>query len=215
MRKSPLAALVGASFLLLLVNTAYISAFASPTVFYMGNVLVHLVLGVLVAAGAALLFARRPELRRGFGPAGVLFAVALLVGLFLAVRGNVTANRWALWAHVAAAGLGLAALLPWLARRAGESFDGEGLRRFRPLFVVTLVLLVATPSAAHLYRRSHPEANDRIVNPMVVPTSMDGGGGRPQVPVLPVLGEDQRGGDHPIQLLHGFRGLRRVPPGHL
>ncbi len=190
MRKSPLAALVGASFLLLLVNTAYLSAFASPTVFYMGNVLVHLVLGVLLAAGAALLFARRPELRRGFGPAGVLFAVALLVGLFLAVRGNVTANRWALWAHVVAAGLGLAALLPWLARRSAESF-GAG---FRPLFVVTLVLLVAVPGAAHLYRRSHPEANDRIVNPMIVPTSMDGEGGGPASPFFPSSAKTNVGG---------------------
>ncbi|MEA2694841.1 MAG: hypothetical protein QOJ16_4228, partial [Acidobacteriota bacterium] len=171
MKHGKLATLVGASFLLLLANTAYISAFASPTVFYMGNVLAHLVLGVLVAAGAALLFARRPELRRGFGAAGVLFVAALLVGLFLAVRGNVLALRWALWAHVITAGLGLVALLPWLARRAGESFDGQGFRRFRPLFAAALVLLVAAPGAAWLYRRSHPNAADRIVNPMVVPTS--------------------------------------------
>lgn len=52
MRKSSLAALVGASFLLLLLNTAYISAFASPTVFYMGNVLLHLVLGVIAGSAA-------------------------------------------------------------------------------------------------------------------------------------------------------------------
>jgi hypothetical protein len=35
----------GWGFLFLLVNSAYIWAFASPTVFYMGNVLVHLFLG--------------------------------------------------------------------------------------------------------------------------------------------------------------------------
>ena len=33
-------------FIVLLLNTAYIAAFASPTVFYMANVLLHLVLGV-------------------------------------------------------------------------------------------------------------------------------------------------------------------------
>jgi tetratricopeptide (TPR) repeat protein len=194
MKHGKLATLVGASFLLLLANTAYISAFASPTVFYMGNVLAHLVLGVLVAAGAALLFARRPELRRGFGAAGVLFAAALLIGLFLAVRGNVLALRWVLWAHVATAGLGLVALLPWLARRAGESFDGEGFRRIRPLFAACLVLLVVAPGAAWLYRRSHPNAADRIVNPMVVPTSMEGEGGGPKSPFFPSSAKTNVGG---------------------
>ena len=38
-----------ALFVLLLVNTAYIAAFASPTIFYMANVLLHLVLGVVLA----------------------------------------------------------------------------------------------------------------------------------------------------------------------
>jgi hypothetical protein len=194
MKYGKLATLVGAGLLLLLLNTAYISAFASPTVFYMGNVLLHLVLGLLVAAGAALLLARRPELRRGFGPAGLLFAAALLFGLFLAVRGNVLANRWVLWAHVATAGLGLAALLPWLARRAGESFDALDLRRFRPLFAVALVLLVAAPGATWLYRRSHPNATDRIVNPMVVPTSMEGEGGGPKSPFFPSSAKTNVGG---------------------
>jgi hypothetical protein len=35
-------------FIVLLVNTAYIASFASPTVFYMGNVFIHLVLGVVL-----------------------------------------------------------------------------------------------------------------------------------------------------------------------
>ena len=39
----------GVLFVVLLVNTAYIAAFASPTIFYMGNVLAHLVLGLVLA----------------------------------------------------------------------------------------------------------------------------------------------------------------------
>jgi hypothetical protein len=34
---------------LLLVNTSYIAAFASPTIFYMDNVVLHLALGVVLA----------------------------------------------------------------------------------------------------------------------------------------------------------------------
>ncbi|HET6266557.1 MAG TPA: hypothetical protein VFG11_02485, partial [Acidobacteriota bacterium] len=36
------------AFLVLLFNSAYLAAFADPTVFYMGNVLVHILLGLLL-----------------------------------------------------------------------------------------------------------------------------------------------------------------------
>ena len=54
-------------FIVLLINTAYIAAFASPTIFYMGNVLLHLVLGVVLTV--ALLF-----LLRQFPACGRLFS---------------------------------------------------------------------------------------------------------------------------------------------
>src|SRR5947208_955401 len=41
--------LASAGLIALLVNTAYVAAFASPTIFYMGNVLAHVVLGIVVA----------------------------------------------------------------------------------------------------------------------------------------------------------------------
>ena len=43
---------------MLLANTAYIAAAASPTVFYMGNVLAHVVLGAVVWVAALGLLAR-------------------------------------------------------------------------------------------------------------------------------------------------------------
>jgi len=195
MKHGKLTTLVGAGFLLLLANTAYIASFASPTVFYMGNVLLHLALGVLVAVGAVFLFAKRPELRRGFGLAGVLFAISLVLGLYLAIHGNVSAVRSVFWAHIGAAGLGLLALLPWFARQAGDwSGDGEGLRRFRPLFAAGLVLLVVAPAAAYLFRRANPNPQDRIVNPMVVPAVMEEEGGGPKSPFFPSSAKTNVGG---------------------
>ena len=38
-------------FLVLLFNTAYIAAFATPTIFYVANVLLHVIRGIAVAAG--------------------------------------------------------------------------------------------------------------------------------------------------------------------
>jgi len=193
MNRSRLAVPVAAGALLLLINTAYVAAFASPTVFYMANVLLHLVLGVLVAAGAVALLVQRPELRRGFGLAGLAFAVAAVAGIYLAVAGNVRANHNVLVAHVAAAALGLALLLPWTYRRAAETLS-PGWLRFRRLLPAALALLVALPLATHLYRRHHPDPANRIENPMVVPASMAAEGGGPRSPFFPSSAKTNVGG---------------------
>jgi tetratricopeptide (TPR) repeat protein len=182
-------------FVLLLVNTAYITAFASPTVFYMGNVLVHLVLGLIVAIAAAVLLARRPDLRPGIVPAGVLFLIALAAGLWLTATGNVLAHRPVLWAHIAAAGLGVIALGIWLwRRRAAVGDQRPGWARFRQAFAVAAVLLVALPAAMALWRKANPNPHDRIVNPLVVPTSMAGEGGGPKSPFFPSSAKTNVGG---------------------
>ncbi|HEY4595452.1 MAG TPA: hypothetical protein VIJ02_03555, partial [Thermoanaerobaculia bacterium] len=106
-KRNSLAKWTAALFVVLLVNTAYITAFASPTVFYMTNVLAHLVLGVALAVAFGVLLARRPDLRAGIVPAAVLFGIALIAGLWLAVAGNVLAHRPILWVHIVAAGLGV------------------------------------------------------------------------------------------------------------
>jgi Tfp pilus assembly protein PilF len=178
-------------FVVLLVNTAYITAFASPTVFYMSNVLLHLVLGLVLAVMFALLLARRPELRQGLVPASVFFLLALLAGLWLAVDGNVLQNRPIYWAHVVAASLGVAALGAWIWRRGAQ---GGGWGRFRQAFAAAVALLVLFPAATALYRKAHPNREDHIRNPMVVPTSMDEEGGGPQSPFFPSSAKTNVGG---------------------
>jgi tetratricopeptide (TPR) repeat protein len=178
-------------FVVLLVNTAYISAFASPTVFYMGNVLLHLVLGLVLAAAFAVLLARRPDLRGGIVPAAVLFLLALLAGVWLAYDGNVLQNRPVYWAHVVAAGLGVAALGAWIWRRRAGS---TGSRHFRQAFAAAVVLLVLFPAATALYRKANPNPADRIHNPLIVPTSMDEEGGGPKSPFFPSSAATNVGG---------------------
>ena len=160
--------------LILLVNTAYIAAFASPTVFYMGNVLLHLVLGLALTA-ALFWFVRRIPLAGGF------FLVSAALGLWLAVAGNTTPHRWALWAHIAAAVLGLAALFP---ATAG----------FRRAYAAALAVLVALPASTALYRKLNPDPHDRIENPMIVPTSMSEEGGGPHSPFFPSSAKTNVGG---------------------
>src|SRR5947209_13947670 len=139
-------------FVVLLVNTAYISAFASPTIFYMLNVLLHLVLGVALAVTFTLLLARRPELRAGIVPAAVLFLLALLAGVWLAVDGNVLQNRPVYWTHVGAAGLGLAALGAGVWRR-GAAGGGWGRSAQDSAAAWVLLAVFAAATAVPFKRR--------------------------------------------------------------
>src|SRR6202044_2351258 len=122
-------------FLVLLLNTAYVAAFSSATIFYMTNVLGHVVLGAILTI--ALLFVlRRSGLLRG-APAAVAFLLlAFVFGAILTYAGNVRDNAWILWSHIGAAVLGVAALIPFVWKKA------IGLRK---PFAFALIILVALP----------------------------------------------------------------------
>jgi tetratricopeptide (TPR) repeat protein len=179
MRVGKLGRCAGILLVLLLVNTAYIAAFASPTIFYMGNVVLHLALGVTLAI-MLLWFIRRMPVP------GSLFLVAALAGVYLAVRGNTTPHRWVLQAHIAVAALALLALVPYVIRHTGAGF--------RKAYMACLALLVVFPAAATLYRRSHPDPDDRIRNPTIVPVSMNEEGGGPGSPFFPSSAKTNVGG---------------------
>jgi len=165
-------------FIVLLINTAYIAAFASPTIFYMGNVLAHFVLGVVLTV--ALLF-----LLRRFPVAGGFFLAAAALGVFLAIRGNTLDHRWALVAHIVAAAIGLLVLLPFAIRQPPA---------FRKAFQISLALLVAFPFSTALYHRAFPDRNARIRNGLTVPLSMGDEGGGPKSPFFPSSSRTNVGG---------------------
>src|SRR5687768_18215180 len=106
---------------ILLANTAYIAAAASPTVFYMANVLAHVVLGAAVWIAALGLLVRERELRRtrSVQLALVALTVAAAFAAELVRRGNLLEVRWVLITHVVAGAIATAALLP-LAWRSEE-----------------------------------------------------------------------------------------------
>jgi tetratricopeptide (TPR) repeat protein len=86
------------------MNAAYVAAFPSPTIFYVGNVLLHLALGA--AAAGWLIWKWRRNGRM------IPLLVASLAGAYLAVRGATLDHRAALWIHIGFAVLGLMVLLP-------------------------------------------------------------------------------------------------------
>ena len=157
---------VGAGFVLLLLNSGYISAFATPSIFYMANVLLHFVLGLALALAFAWLLKRQPDLGRQLMVPAAFFAITLVFALWLVSVGNLREHRWMLNAHVVTSLIGVIALLPFLLRLRRIS----GSPRTLSLSVGNAALLAAAlPLATAIYVKANPNPNDRIRNPTVTP----------------------------------------------
>jgi tetratricopeptide (TPR) repeat protein len=168
-------------FLLLLLNTAYVAAFPAPTIFYEGNVLLHLVLGLIAAIGLVWIFQPRT-----WAPAG-FFLGSLVFGLWLARFGATRPNQWALALHVGMAVLGTLTLLPYLYRLnpALSKAVAAGL---------ALVLIV--PASAKLYHRFFPDRTDFVHNDFAAASMAEEGGG-PKSPFWPSSAKTNVGGTIP------------------
>jgi Flp pilus assembly protein TadD len=91
-----------------LLNAAYVAAAPSPTVFYIGNVLLHLLLGAASVVGLALAYRRSPKI--------VPLLISAALGVYLIFVGATTDHRTVLIAHIVLAIAGLSILLPrWTA----------------------------------------------------------------------------------------------------
>ncbi len=108
---------------LALLNAAYVAALPSPTIFYVGNVLLHLVLGSVVVVWLARRQARYLPL-----------AIAGALGVYLIFAGATTDHRAILIAHIVLAVIGLAILLPrWLPAIALLTIAAAAVRLNPPL----------------------------------------------------------------------------------
>src|SRR5579885_1412780 len=119
----------------LIVNAAYLAAFAHATIFYELNVLLHLAVG-LALAGVAIRWA--PRYPRECGA----FVAAAIPAVYLAVAGNTLPHRWALWLHIALAVTALV-LIGWRA---------FGMGQYRRALVVCASAAVLLPASAALWR---------------------------------------------------------------
>jgi Tfp pilus assembly protein PilF len=169
----------------LLLNTLYLALFASPTIFYFGNVVLHIVLGL--AAGAML--ARRLWEWWGILPllvrAGALvLAAGLSFGISILFLGAAGEYRWLLPTHIALTLVGGASLLGYgvmiASRRATRG------TRVAVGAAAAFVLLTALASmGAAALRESSARHRYRIENPTKVPASMQEEGRGPSSPFFP------------------------------
>ncbi len=163
----------------LIVNSGYIAAFAQPTIFYMGNVLLHLGLGLALMACAAVWARRYPWVSAAFLLSG-------LPAIYLAVGGNTMDHRWVLWLHIvlAAFAVGFAGL---------RLFHSPVSRAWRLAFVYAAAALILLPAAGALYHHARPNPNDRIQNPILAPVSMDQEGAGSHSPFAPSSAQTNTG----------------------
>ncbi len=151
--------------LLFVVGTGYIFAFATPSIFYMGNVLLHLVLGAVLAVAVGLIAWRHPALNRLSNTGAVVFILCAIAGLYLAVAGATRPHAPVLWLHIS---LGAGALV--IAMCAFPAWRG-------------LQLAVAVALMLQAFRWTGTPA--KITNPRVVPVSMEEEGAGPTSPFWP------------------------------
>ena len=184
----------GAAFVALLINSAYLAATASPTLFYFANVVLHMGLGVVLG----IVWVRRvlrgrtaadrsERLAAAPGPfalAAIVLALGGVAGLAIMVVGAAGRTRWLLPAHI---GLMVAGGAPLLARAAWIAMRRAQRSRRRALagtYAVVLLAFAASLGMA-MTRDGRMKAAYRITNPAVVPASMQQEGRGPHSPFFP------------------------------
>jgi tetratricopeptide (TPR) repeat protein len=176
---------VSIAFLVLLLNSAYLWAFADPTLWYYAQVAVHPLLGIALAAAAGWLLARKRWTPGSVGWAAVaISALGLALGLTILVLGATTQYRAVVIAHVGAAAAGALLFLAsgWFHTARLES------RRLAWGVRTAMLLVLAAAAAAGVHRSGQAQswrAAYRIVNPTVVPTTMEEEGAGPASPFFP------------------------------
>jgi tetratricopeptide (TPR) repeat protein len=101
--KSRLLLILGVVFL---INTGYIAAFATPSIFYMGNAVLHLVMGLGITVAVAALYRRWPLM-------AAALTISAIAGVALAVAGNTMPHRWLLGIHVLVGLIAVGAAMQW------------------------------------------------------------------------------------------------------
>jgi tetratricopeptide (TPR) repeat protein len=165
-----------------LLNTAYIAAFATPSLFYVGNVLLHLFLGLALTGlvARALVRAASPLLATpGRGSLSLLtwlLTASAIAGIALAVLGNTQDHRVILGVHILLGLAAVGALLFWAYRSLA-----------RPQFNIILASFFAASAffAISAWGSHRATAANRIRNPILVPTSMQEEGAGPKSPFWP------------------------------
>ena len=177
-------------FFLLILNSVYLISFGSPTMFYIGNVLLHITLGLVLTVALAILLPCwwRFYIKTKFSiwQVGQLFlAPAVVTGIWLMFVGGTRPNRWLLTTHIVIASVSCISLILHLILE---------LKFWRRTSTVVLFIAIIFPIGVLLFRRYLPNPDYLVKNPIDdVPTSMYEEGGGSNSPFFPSSSETAAG----------------------
>ena len=173
----------------LLLNSAYLAWRDDATLFYFGNVTLHVVLGAgLAVVGLALVLRRRAWLRQT--PVSIAaVALAAVTGLALVVTGTTRPYRWLLAAHIALC-VAAGSLLVWRLRAVIVQLAS---RRAAQGFTVLGAAALLAVAGLKTQQALHRPPRGVITNPERVPLTMDDEGAGPKSPFFPSSAETNVG----------------------
>jgi len=184
-----------AGYFALLVNSSYLAAYADPTIFYFGNVAIHLLLGVvLTIAFAPYAFRRFKGFSMAMKSATLMLTASAALGLFMMRYGATREYRWALYAHICLAIAGSIPLLLVIFQNL-RSYSTSRQKSF--IYVAIGCLVFLFPVASTAYNRYAAQVRNKIINPDNVPLAMDGEGAGPTSAFFPSSAETNVGGTIP------------------
>jgi tetratricopeptide (TPR) repeat protein len=196
-----LAAALFAAFAFLLINGNYLLLFGSPSIFYLGNVGAHLVVGVaaslvFLGAGARVFLVPAPRRALGILAWGSSLAAAI-TGAVPMWTGGTRPYHWLLSVHQGASWSAVLFVGIWVLVRGSDPGATPAWRRTRNAMALLLPLGLLLPGAARLLLPDYVPERYAIVNPASPPASMDGEGDGPQGPFFPSAAQTSHGGTIP------------------
>lgn len=171
-----------AGLLLLILNSAYLFAYGTPSLFYMINVLFHVALGLVlippfIISGLGIVKQASDVL----GPRCKFLAwlaydsmiVCIVTGISLIVVGNTRPNHWILWLHIFSAVLSILLLFICLnMARTKTVFTKQWTGLWR-LGLGIAAFGIVFPLVALTIQQHQANPNDIIRNPLSPPLSME------------------------------------------
>jgi tetratricopeptide (TPR) repeat protein len=168
------------AFIVLVLNSGYLAAFAEPTIFYMLNVLLHVVLGAALII-PFFIFVRRyleqdapkgKELAIYMGRLGYwCLAPCLLTGLYLTLANATHSHRWVLYFHIAAGFAGVAFFQKSIRSVAHKVSTKNPYDVAGRLAWITVIIAVFVPILAAIYNVAAPRDGEGVINPALLSAS--------------------------------------------
>ena len=174
--------------LILILNSAYLWPFAEPTLFYLSNLVLHLLLGSILTLFIIYYLWRNFSNLSGLSRAGLILFLASSIPAFVLMKiGALTPYRWILKTHIA-----IAVVSVLLLGLALKSLLNRGLAKGVPSlniawrsYTIVLPVLFLFPVGVKTYQHFFPDPSNQIQNPTTAPTSMYEEGGGSQSPFYP------------------------------